>query len=100
MNCAMKSRETSRRGAGHFPTASATLQFELHLSLPYNQPVPGNHEAAIDATTRYCAVYGHPVRHSASPSMQNAGMAALGLNWRYLAFEVPPDQLQSAIAGT
>jgi shikimate dehydrogenase len=53
----------------------------------------------INAATRYCAVYGHPVRHSASPAMQNAGLAELGLNWRYLAFEVPPDDLQAAISG-
>ena len=31
--------------------------------------------------------------------MQNAGIAALGLNWRYLAFEVHPHDLASAIAG-
>ena len=31
--------------------------------------------------------------------MQNAGLAALGLNWRYLAFEVHPDDLRTAIAG-
>ena len=31
--------------------------------------------------------------------MQNAGIAALGLNWRYLAFEVHPDRLREAIAG-
>jgi len=31
--------------------------------------------------------------------MQNAGMAALGLNWRYLAFEVDPRNLGDAIAG-
>lgn len=31
--------------------------------------------------------------------MQNAGIAALGLNWRYLAFEVPPQELRQAIAG-
>jgi shikimate dehydrogenase len=31
--------------------------------------------------------------------MQNAGIAALGLNWRYLAFEVPPEELREAIAG-
>ena len=31
--------------------------------------------------------------------MQNAGIAALGLNWRYLAFEVHPDHLRAAIAG-
>ncbi len=53
----------------------------------------------IDASTRYCAVYGHPVRHSASPALQNAGIAALGLNWRYLAFEVSPAELREAIAG-
>lgn len=53
----------------------------------------------IDASTRYCAVYGFPVRHSASPALQNAGLAALGLNWRYLAFEVPPAELREAIAG-
>lgn len=31
--------------------------------------------------------------------MQNAGMAALGLNWRYLAFDVPPEELRAVITG-
>ncbi len=31
--------------------------------------------------------------------MQNAGMAALDLNWRYLAFDVPPKHLAPAISG-
>jgi shikimate dehydrogenase len=53
----------------------------------------------MSARTRYCAVLGHPIRHSASPAMQNAGLAALGLDWRYLAFEVRPDQLRAALAG-
>jgi shikimate dehydrogenase len=53
----------------------------------------------IDASTRYCAVFGHPIRHSASPAMQNAGMAALGLNWRYLAYEVRPEELRAALIG-
>jgi shikimate dehydrogenase len=53
----------------------------------------------INAATRYCAVLGHPIRHSASPAMQNAGIAALDLNWRYLAYEVHPDKLGEAIAG-
>lgn len=53
----------------------------------------------ITATTRLCAVYGHPIKHSASPAMQNAGIAALGLNWRYVAFDVHPDNLREAIAG-
>jgi shikimate dehydrogenase len=53
----------------------------------------------ISATTRICAVYGHPIKHSASPAMQNAGIAALGLDWRYVAFDVHPDDLARAIAG-
>ena len=53
----------------------------------------------ITATTRICAVYGHPIKHSASPAMQNAGIAALGLNWRYVAFDVHPDNLREGIAG-
>ena len=31
--------------------------------------------------------------------MHNAAFAALGLNWRYLAFEVHPDDLRAAIEG-
>jgi len=31
--------------------------------------------------------------------MHNAAFAARGLNWRYLAFEVPPHDLRAAIAG-
>jgi len=58
---------------------------------PFGQP--------IQADTRYCAVFGHPVRHSASPAMQNAGLAALGLNWRYLAFDVHPEELPAALEG-
>ena len=65
----------------------------------YNRRVSEPHAAPINATTRYCAVYGHPIKHSASPAMQNAGIAALKLNWRYLAFEVHPDHLRAAIAG-
>jgi shikimate dehydrogenase len=53
----------------------------------------------IDASTRYCAVLGHPIKHSASPAMQNAGLASLGLNWRYLAFDVHPDELRAVIEG-
>jgi shikimate dehydrogenase len=58
-------------------------------------PVP----SAINAATRLCAVLGSPIRHSASPAMHNAAFAALGLNWRYLAFEVEPKNLRAAIEG-
>lgn len=53
----------------------------------------------LDASTRFCAVLGHPVQHSASPAMHNPALAALGLNWRYLACDVHPDHLRDAIAG-
>jgi shikimate dehydrogenase len=67
--------------------------------ISYKQRVPDLFELPISAATRYCAVYGQPVRHSASPAMQNAGLAALGLDWRYLAFEVDPQHLRAAIDG-
>ena len=55
--------------------------------------------ATISATTRFCAVYGHPVKHSASPAMHNAAIEALGLDWKYLAFDVLPENLAEAIRG-
>jgi shikimate dehydrogenase len=61
------------------------------VSAPFSPP--------IDASTRYCAVLGQPIKHSASPAMQNAGIAALQLNWRYLAFEVNPAELGAVITG-
>jgi shikimate dehydrogenase len=60
-------------------------------------PLP--HPHPIRASTRIAAVYGQPIRHSASPAMHNAAIAALGLDWRYLACEVAPDDLPAAIAG-
>jgi shikimate dehydrogenase len=53
----------------------------------------------INAATRLCAVFGSPIAHSASPAMHNAAFGALGLNWRYLAFEVNPKNLRAAIEG-
>jgi shikimate dehydrogenase len=61
--------------------------------------VPQSNLAPINAATRLCAVLGSPIRHSASPAMHNAAFAALGLNWRYLAFEVDPKNLRAAIEG-
>lgn len=55
--------------------------------------------SALNAATRLCAVLGRPIRHSASPAMHNAAFAALGLNWRYAAFDVEPAALPEAIRG-
>jgi shikimate dehydrogenase len=43
----------------------------------------------IRGSTRVAAVIGDPVRHSLSPVLHNAAYAALGLDWAYVAFEVP-----------
>lgn len=56
-------------------------------------------QSSLNASTLYAAVYGHPIRHSASPAMQNAGITEHGLNWRYLAFDVLPEQLTEALKG-
>ena len=72
---------------------------EPSQGIPYSQQVSDISAMPIVATTRYCAVFGHPIKHSASPAMQNAALATLGLDWRYLAFEVHPDHLREAIAG-
>ena len=47
--------------------------------------------------TQYCAVYGKPIKHSASPAMHNPAIAKLGLNWLYLALEVHPKELRKTI---
>jgi shikimate dehydrogenase len=66
---------------------------------PITNAVPETAASQINASTRLCAVYGHPIAHSASPAMHNAAMRALGLNWRYVAFDVQPENLRAAIEG-
>lgn len=46
--------------------------------------------------TTEIALLGHPVSHSLSPPMQNAAFAALGLNWRYTAYDV--EDVAAAVA--
>ena len=48
-------------------------------------------------STRVAAVIGCPVRHSLSPVMHNAAYRVLGLDWVYVAFEVPPGSGRRAI---
>src|SRR5271170_6309012 len=75
------------------------LRFELMPLANINLRVSQSDAPAINAATRVCAVFGWPIRHSASPAMHNAAFASLGLNWRYLAFEVRPEDVRSAIVG-
>ena len=55
--------------------------------------------AAAGAHTRVAAVIGSPVRHSLSPAMHNAAFRELGLDWIYVAFEVPQGSVAAALAG-
>jgi shikimate dehydrogenase len=44
------------------------------------------------------AVLGHPVSHSRSPAMQNAALAALGLeDWHYQAIDAAPDAFEMTV---
>ncbi len=52
----------------------------------------------ISGSTRLAAVIGQPIRHSLSPAIVNAAFAAAGLDWAYLAFEVPDGQGTAAVA--
>ncbi len=51
----------------------------------------------ISSTTRVAAVIGDPVRHSLSPALHNAAYEALGLDWVYVAFEVPAGHAPAAL---
>ncbi len=52
-----------------------------------------------EATTRLCAIFGHPVGHSLSPALHNAAFQSLGLDLVYVAHDVPPARLTEAFAG-
>lgn len=59
----------------------------------------GPARSALTARTALLGVVGFPVAHSLSPAMQAAGIAALGLDWAYGAFAVPPALLPDALRG-
>jgi len=51
----------------------------------------------ITGATRVAGVIGDPVKHSLSPRLHNAAYRALGLDWVYVAFEVPAGGALAAI---
>ena len=53
----------------------------------------------IKGSTNIVGLIGHPVEHSFSPPMHNAAFDALGMDWAYVAFDVNPNDLSSAIEG-
>jgi shikimate dehydrogenase len=53
----------------------------------------------IRGTTTLVGLLGWPTSHSLSPTMHNAGFAALGLDWAYVPLPTPPEQLGDAVRG-
>ena len=53
----------------------------------------------ITGHTRAAGVIGTPIRHSLSPAIFNAAFAAAGLDWAYLAFDVPEGAAGLALGG-
>jgi shikimate dehydrogenase len=54
---------------------------------------------SIRGTTTLVGLLGWPTSHSLSPPMQNAGFAALGLDWAYVPLPTPPEGLGEAVRG-
>ncbi|MHA2288522.1 MAG: shikimate dehydrogenase [Promethearchaeota archaeon] len=53
----------------------------------------------INARTKVLCVIGHPIEHSLSPAMHNAALQESSLDYIYLAFDVPPEDLEKAVIG-
>lgn len=51
----------------------------------------------VSGHTKVAAVLGHPVRHSLSPVIHNAGFESLGVDWTYVALPTPIEQLTSVL---
>jgi shikimate dehydrogenase len=53
----------------------------------------------IKGTTKLLGVIGHPIAHSLSPTMHNAAISHLGVDFVYLPLPVKPEDLKAALAG-
>ncbi len=53
----------------------------------------------ITGHTELIGLIATPIRHSKSPMMHNTAFEALGLDYAYLAFDFPPEQLADAVKG-
>jgi shikimate dehydrogenase len=61
--------------------------------------VSGDHgDGAAAADPVRALLFAHPAGHSLSPDMHDAAFAAIGLRGRYLAVDVPPAELGTAVA--
>lgn len=49
--------------------------------------------------TKNLGVIGYPIKHSLSPVIQNAAIAAAGLDYAYIAMPIAPEDLKTAVSG-
>ncbi|MDQ4094971.1 MAG: shikimate dehydrogenase [Actinomycetota bacterium] len=49
--------------------------------------------------THFAGILGWPLDHTLSPTIHNAAFRSLGLDWVYLTWPVPPEELGPAVAG-
>lgn len=53
----------------------------------------------INAETKIVGLIGHPISHSFSPFIHNNAFEILGLNYKYVTFDVLPEYLKDALKG-
>ena len=51
----------------------------------------------VDGHTELYGLFAHPAKHSLSPLMHNHSFEKNGINAKYLAFDIGPDDTQAAI---
>lgn len=56
-------------------------------------------KSSITAHTKTLCVIGHPIENSMSPTMHNAAIEELGLEFVYVAYDIRPDNLEKAVQG-
>jgi quinate/shikimate dehydrogenase len=61
--------------------------------------VGGRRAVTVTGTTRLICLIGSPIAHSKSPAMHNAAFEATGEDFVYVALDIGPDRLVSAIDG-
>lgn len=62
------------------------------------QKQPMSHDSSmITGRTKVVAVIGHPIEHSLSPAIHNAGFRSTGLDWVYVAFDVAAGSASAAL---
>lgn len=58
---------------------------------------PSAANGGVNITSKAFCIIGNPIEHSLSPLMQNAAFRHVNLNYSYIAFKVPAEELQEAV---